>query len=275
MAFQKVATEAVLDGCYRKENAWNIISNYSRYPEFMDNVDKVEIMERNGAEGISRWFTTVEEAPLTWVERDLFNTQSYEIIFKSIEGDFENINGHWSIKDRIDSGISINFEIQYNLGIPVIEEVLGHILQEKMKANIDKMMAAVKKELCSNTADERRHQRHAIGKSQSCLMNDGAIRLFLLNISEGGMATHYVPGLSGGGILSIADAVIEVDAVYEHQARNRCHFVFNKPLGSERLNSVLSGLEVRRDRYLPSPSEPQEARVFEDSKAPLRVKAQE
>ncbi len=69
MSFETVTTEAVLPGCVRKEKAWDIISDYSRYPAIMDNVDKVEITERTGKEGISRWYITVEEAPSTGSKR--------------------------------------------------------------------------------------------------------------------------------------------------------------------------------------------------------------
>ena len=93
MSFETVSTETVLTGCVRKEKAWKIISDYSRYPSIMDNVDKVEIAERSGDEGISRWYITVEEAPLYWVEKDHFNSRDFEITFKSIEGDFDNRGG--------------------------------------------------------------------------------------------------------------------------------------------------------------------------------------
>lgn len=272
MAFEKVATEAVLDGYFRKENAWNIISDYTRYPQIMDNVDKVEIIERNGEEGISQWFISVEEAPLTWVEKDLFNTRNYEIIFKSIKGDFDNINGHWAIKDSVDSGINIRFEVQYNLGIPVIEEVLGHILHEKMKNNIDKMMAAVKKELGSNTCNERRHERHPIGNFQMCMVNDQPVKLFLVNLSAGGMMTHFVPGIAKEGIISFGDAMLDIEAVYANEAQNRCHFIFRRPIGEKLLKTLLVRFTNASGRFRPSATGPREALVFgDDQEVPVRL----
>jgi len=249
MAFETVTTEAILPGSIRKENAWKIISDYTRYPAIMDNVDKVEITERSGEEGISRWYVTVEDAPLYWVEKDFFNSRNCEIVFKSIEGDFDNINGHWRIKDNsIDSGITIHFEIQYNLGIPVIEEVLGHILQEKMKTNIDKMMAAVKKELCGAELDERKHPRHAIGRSHACSYNSTPYSLFVLNISAGGMMTRFVPGISGSGDMNIASAVFDIAAVYPDETADRCRFVFRQTLDDALLKHLVSHLAAEPQR---------------------------
>ena len=242
MSFETVTTEAVLPGCVRKEKAWDIISDYSRYPAIMDNVDKVEITERTGKEGISRWYITVEEAPLYWVEKDRFNSRDFEITFKSIEGDFDNINGRWHIKDGTNDGIAIDFEIQYNLGIPVIEEVLGHILKEKMKTNIDKMMAAVRKELCGDNIDERKYPRHIIGQPSPCLFKGTPCSLFVLNLSAGGMMTRFVPGISGAGTMDIASVLLEVAAVHADENADRCRFVFRKALDDALLKQLTSSL---------------------------------
>jgi ribosome-associated toxin RatA of RatAB toxin-antitoxin module len=248
MAFETVTTEAVLHGCVRKEKAWDIISDYTRYPAIMDNIDKVEITERSGEEGVSKWYITVEEAPLYWVEKDSFNKRDYEIVFKSIEGDFDNINGRWRISDNGDDGIAVHFEIQYNLGIPVIEEVLGHILKEKMKTNIDKMMAAVRKELCGAVVDERKYPRYVIGLPCTCSFKGTSLLLSVLNISAGGMMTRFVPGINGAGDLDIASAPVEVATVYADETADRCRFVFREALDDALLNHLTSSLAAESQR---------------------------
>ena len=248
MAFETVTTEAVLPGCVRKEKAWDIISDYARYPAIMDNVDRVEIAERSGEEGISRWFITVEEAPLYWVEKDTFNKRGYEIVFKSIEGDFDNINGRWCIRDNVNDGIAIHFEIQYNLGIPVIEEVLGAILKDKMKTNIDKMMAAVKKELCGAVIDERKYPRHSIGQPYPCSFKGKPLTPFVLNISAGGMMTRFVPGINGAGTLDIDSALLEVMSVCSDETADRCRFVFRKTIDDALLKHLTSRLTAELER---------------------------
>ncbi|MBN2037234.1 MAG: SRPBCC family protein [Chitinispirillaceae bacterium] len=248
MSFEKVSSEAVLPGCVRKEKAWNIISDYARYSAIMDNVDKVEIAERSGDEGISRWYVTVEEAPLYWVEKDHFNSRGFEITFKSIEGDFDNINGRWHIQDSAGDGIAIRFEIQYNLGIPVIEEVLGHILKEKMKTNIDKMMAAVRKELCCAHSDERKYPRHIIGQANECSFMGSPSSLFVLNLSAGGMMTRFVPGIQGAGAMDIASSLLKVAAVFPDESADRCRFVFREPLDDARLKQLVSRLAEQSQR---------------------------
>jgi ribosome-associated toxin RatA of RatAB toxin-antitoxin module len=258
MAFETVTTEAMLPGCVRKERAWDIISDYSRYPAIMDSVDKVEITERSGEEGISKWYITVEEAPLYWVEKDSFNKRDFEIVFKSIEGDFDNINGRWRISDNGNDGIAIRFEIQYNLGIPVIEEVLGHILKDKMKTNIDKMMAAVKKELCGAVIDERKYPRYIIEQPYTCSFKGTPLMPFVLNISAGGMMTRFVPGINGAGALDIASAPVEVATIYADETADRCRFVFREAIDDALLKHLTSHLAVGEESPFNRPAaEPQ------------------
>jgi hypothetical protein len=85
MAFEKVLSEAIIQGCVRKESAWNIISDYSKYSAIMDSVDSVEILERTEETGLSKWQVSVDSAPLYWVEKDYFNRRDFEILFKSVD----------------------------------------------------------------------------------------------------------------------------------------------------------------------------------------------
>jgi ribosome-associated toxin RatA of RatAB toxin-antitoxin module len=273
MAFENVATEAALPGFIRKENAWNIICDYSRYPSIMDNVDKVEIMERSSDNGISRWYVSVEDAPLYWVEKDFYNMRDFEIVFNSIEGDFDNINGRWRIKDNLDSGINIRFEIQYNLGIPVIEEVLGTVLHDKMKTNIDKMLAAVSKELSATGHEERRYTRRAIGRIIACSYDNKPIRPFILNISAGGMMTRLVPGISKGATLDLASTLIDVEEVLSDERANQCRFIFRNPLDTAQLQPLCTRLAAGSGRLSrPAASAPQEALIFcDDRELPIQI----
>jgi ribosome-associated toxin RatA of RatAB toxin-antitoxin module len=273
MAFENVTTEAALPGFIRKENAWNIICDYSRYPSIMDNVDKVEIMERSSDNGISRWNVSVEDAPLYWVEKDFYNMRDFEIVFNSIEGDFDNINGRWRIKDNLESGINIRFEIQYNLGIPVIEEVLGTVLHDKMKANIDKMLAAIGKELSTTGHEERRYPRRAIGRCIACSYDNKPLRPFILNISAGGMMTRFVPGITRGATLDIASALIAVEEVLPDEHANQCRFIFSNQLEEAQLHPLCARLAAGSGRLCkPAASAPQEALIFcNDRELPIHI----
>jgi ribosome-associated toxin RatA of RatAB toxin-antitoxin module len=274
MAIEKVATTTELLGCFRKESAWNIITDYTRYPQFIDNIQKVEVTERSGDEGVSRWFLTLDNAPLTWLERDYFDRSRFEVMFKSIEGDFDNINGRWKIKERADSGISILFELEYNLGIPVIEEVLGPILFGKMKANVDRMMAAIHKELSRKACDERRFPRHAIRRSIDCTLDGTACTLFVIDLSARGMMTRRLHAVTDKTRLTIGGHTLDIVAVHGDDTHNRTRFIFRKPLAESELMALLN--EISTDEIAPHAPivEPRDAIVIcSDRKTAIRLHA--
>ena len=230
MAYQKVLSEATIPGFVRKESAWKIITDYSQYPAIMDNVDKVEISERTGREGISKWYVSVEEAPLYWMEKDHFSRRNYQIQFKSIEGDFDNINGQWRITDSSESGIKISFEIEYNLGIPVIEEVLGDILREKMKNNMEKMMGAITKSLNMQSKDERIHARYPINGQHIVSINGNEYNLFVHNLSAYGMMVSASSEIKEISTMKIATTSLDIAAVHANGSGNQYRLIFRNPL---------------------------------------------
>jgi len=250
MAFERVSTEAILKGMIRKEFAWNIVSDYSRYPVIMENVDEVRIHERSGNEGKSEWFITVEEAPLTWLERDFFDEENYEVRFESIDGDFENINGRWKVDNLVgEDGIRIEFHIDYNLGIPVIEEVLGHILKEKMKTNIDSMLHAIKEELTRTQVDERKYKRHTVRKYNDIVLNGTPTRTFIVNISQKGMLFYYEGEFDSLDVtVQIGDIKIGAVELFNDLKHRNARIIFNEPLSTDAIDEVLERLTTTNIR---------------------------
>jgi ribosome-associated toxin RatA of RatAB toxin-antitoxin module len=249
MGFERVSTEAILKGKVRKEFAWTIISDYSRYEAIMDNVDRVNVMEKSATEGKSEWFVTVEEAPLRWVERDYYDVDNYELRFESIDGDFENINGRWKVEDFQNEGIKIYFSIDYNLGIPVIEEVLGHILKEKMKTNIDSMIHAIKEELTKSQADDRKFKRFNIGKYNNINLNAKDIRAYVVNISQMGMMFYYDGEFDAANVtIKIGDMVIEAESLFNDLKHKNSRLIFKEAISEKQIEEMAKLLSTTSAR---------------------------
>jgi ribosome-associated toxin RatA of RatAB toxin-antitoxin module len=146
MTLTKVEKEITISKYRNRERAWNIISDFAKYPEIMKNVEQVNVIERNEAKGKSEWHVKVEDAPITWIEEDFYDKENGILSFKSIEGDLEIFNGRWELTE-IEGGMKIKFSVEYYLGIPVLEDSLGPILKEKMQSNIDEMLSDIEKRI--------------------------------------------------------------------------------------------------------------------------------
>jgi ribosome-associated toxin RatA of RatAB toxin-antitoxin module len=244
MPLEKVAAETVITGMVRKEAAWEIVSDFSRYPAIMENVDEVRVHERTPRSGKSEWFVNVEGAPLSWIERDVFDPEHFRIRFESLGGDFEKVKGRWSIEDYRGEGIRVVFEIEYLLGIPVIEEVLGHILKEKMQSNIDTMVAAIRGELLKKQVEERRHRRIDVGRYVDLSVNGRAVRSYIVNVSRGGMRIQT----TNGGLktrtfdLEIGANRLKAGLLDDSRRKDPC-LRFSRDLSPKSLERILKILE--------------------------------
>ena len=241
MTFEHVSTEATLKGNVRKETAWKLITDFSRYPGFIGNIDEVKILEINDNESKSEWFVTIDGAPLRWIERDLYDKENFNLRFESIEGDFDTINGNWRIENYNHRGIKISFEVDYSLGIPVIEEVLGPVLKQKMKGNIDSMIKSVKEELTKKQVEERHFERFPIDEQHNLRVNGNEIRPKIINISQGGMMFEYYgkPDLLSVS-LKINGVTIESDIIINDLKKKNYRVVFKEAIDTNELEKLVT-----------------------------------
>ncbi len=236
----------------RKDAAWRIISDFNRFPKLMTNVDKILIHERSEDKGTSEWFFTLDNAPLHWLEQDRFDPSNYEIRFESIDGDFDRISGAWKIEDHNGEGIKLNYSVDYHLGIPVIDEVVGDIFQEKMKKNIDSMVQSVTDELVRPIRiDERKHPRAVISQYNTMVVNGRTLRLKILNISRQGMmfAPHrkITPGEA---VFAIDGLAIAAEVHSSAESPNKSRAVFKRELRQDELDQTVHYLTTKNIRRL-------------------------
>ena len=101
------------------------------------------MIEQGNDRSISHWVTDLDGAPLEWREADVYDGEQHVVFFQLIEGDVEQFEGRWVFLPHEDGTLSV-CELDYSLGVPVIEEAIGPVLQQKIEHNINQMLAAVK-----------------------------------------------------------------------------------------------------------------------------------
>jgi len=138
-----VETTVVIDAPARR--VYELAKEQERFPEFMPDVEKVTILERNAASAVSRWKTLVEEAPIEWTEEDRFDDEALRIDYKLLEGDLDKFEGSWTFEHR-DGATHVVLGVDYDFGVPTLAELIGPTLQKKVRENSEMMLAALKRE---------------------------------------------------------------------------------------------------------------------------------
>ena len=122
--------------------AYAMMKAVEDYPLYMPSVNSITVIERKENELTTRWDAEIDGAPIQWVQHIQMNDSTREIIFKTIEGDFDVFQGRWCVGES-DGQVVLMLSVEYKLGIPIIEEVLGPILQEKIRINSEGMLHAI------------------------------------------------------------------------------------------------------------------------------------
>ena len=138
-----IETTIVVDAPARA--VYELAKDQARFPEFMPDVESVTIVADEGARVVSRWKTLVEEAPIEWLEEDLFDDAALRVDFRLIEGDLDTFEGSWTFVER-DGATLVTLGVEYDFGVPTLAELIGPTLQRKVRENSEMMLAALKRE---------------------------------------------------------------------------------------------------------------------------------
>ena len=122
--------------------AYAVVEDIERFPEFMPNVDDIRIIESSGQRKVAHWDTTIDDAPLDWVEEGIYEPEELRVRFRSLEGVFDRFDGFWQV-EAADGGCEVVFELEYRIGLPEIDEIIGPILRERLIDNTEAMLAAI------------------------------------------------------------------------------------------------------------------------------------
>ncbi|HUA10068.1 MAG TPA: SRPBCC family protein [Candidatus Acidoferrales bacterium] len=122
---------------------YELAKDQERFPEFMPDVETVQVIERHSDRVISRWKTLVEEAPIEWTEEDRFDDGALRIDYALLEGDLDTFEGSWTFEER-DGLTHVLLTVEYDFGVPTLAELIGPTLQKKVLENSEMMLNALK-----------------------------------------------------------------------------------------------------------------------------------
>jgi ribosome-associated toxin RatA of RatAB toxin-antitoxin module len=131
------------------EQAFAVVEDIERFPEFMPNVEAIRIQSDDGRRKVAHWDTLIDDAPLDWVEEGVYERDELRVRFRALEGVFDRFDGFWQVKPA-DGGSEVIFELEYSIGLPEIDEIIGPILRERLIDNTEAMLEALENRILSD-----------------------------------------------------------------------------------------------------------------------------
>ena len=128
------------------EEVMALARDVEKFPEFMENVLSVEILEEDSnGRVVSRWKAAIPELRIseTWTEEDLWDMAERTCRFRQVQGNYKTYQGEWRFTPvaegtRFDSTLEIEYDV------PLIGPLIKGIVAKKAKENLDATLAAIK-----------------------------------------------------------------------------------------------------------------------------------
>ncbi|MBU2701080.1 ribosome-associated toxin RatA of RatAB toxin-antitoxin module [Sporomusaceae bacterium BoRhaA] len=142
MPYVEVSTQ-VAGSC---AEVYPILKAMEKYPDFMQDLVSVTVLERQGQTTITHWISKVDGRMIKWTERDVFDDERYHISYSQIDGDLKKFEGEW-ILTPAEQGTEIKLTVDFEFGIPMIAGLLHPLLKRKVKENSMHMLEAIQERL--------------------------------------------------------------------------------------------------------------------------------
>jgi len=126
------------------EMVYAFAKNMEQFPQYMRDVESVKVLERRENTTLTEWVTSVDGTPIIWIEEDRFNDADKTITYRLTEGDLDKFEGTWTFHAR-NGGTEVELGVDFDFGIPHLEELIGPTLLTKVKENSDMMLEGMKK----------------------------------------------------------------------------------------------------------------------------------
>ncbi|AIF51587.1 type II toxin-antitoxin system RatA family toxin [Pelosinus sp. UFO1] len=126
-----------------------ILKDMEKYPDFMNDLVSVEVLERTGNTTVTKWVSNVDGRVIKWTELDTFDDENMHISYKQVEGDLKKMEGEWLLTPNSE-GTEIKLTVDFEFGIPMISGLLNPILKKKVRDNSINMLKAVKEKVETN-----------------------------------------------------------------------------------------------------------------------------
>lgn len=124
--------------------AYKIVIDVANFPNFMSNIVSINIIEDSGDRKIVEWVMEIDGAEIEWTEEIIYSDVELTARFRAISGMFAIFDGIWRVAEH-PRGALINVELEYGLGLPEIEDIIGDILGKKLNENVEAMLIAIER----------------------------------------------------------------------------------------------------------------------------------
>ncbi|MDT0436578.1 MULTISPECIES: type II toxin-antitoxin system RatA family toxin [Streptomyces] len=134
------------------DTAWAAVVDVERYPDCMESVDSVVVTERpDDRHRTTAWSVRLGGSLLHWTEAEVIDHAARRFSFEQVSGDLGRFVGHWAVRAEPDGGSTVSLHVDFDIGIPLLAEMLNPVAADALRENAAQMLAALEQRLLRRT----------------------------------------------------------------------------------------------------------------------------
>lgn len=123
---------------------FKVMLDLEKFPEFMEDVKKITILEENENKRISEWESEIDGLIFKWQEEDVYYPQEYKLTYRLIKGDLDKFEGYWQVIKLSENKSKLVLFLTFDLNIPTLKSLIMPTIKFKVKKNLALMLKAIK-----------------------------------------------------------------------------------------------------------------------------------
>ncbi|ARZ72340.1 SRPBCC family protein [Streptomyces sp. HU2014] len=129
-------------------DAWKAVTRLEDYAAYMENVESVTVLGETAAgTRTSEWSVLLKGSVLEWVEEDELDEDKRVMTFTQVSGDLDEFKGYWQVEDRGDGTAVVVFSVDFEIGIPLLADMLNPVATRALRENSEHMLSAIERRI--------------------------------------------------------------------------------------------------------------------------------
>lgn len=131
------------------DEVWRAVNDIEAYPDFMDNVRRVEILSSTPEERMSSWSVLLKGSVLEWTERETVDASRRRIAFRQVDGDLDLFAGAWQLTGGDDGRVVVSLDVEFEIGIPLLADMLNPVAARALRDNSTQMLSEIERRVAT------------------------------------------------------------------------------------------------------------------------------
>lgn len=128
------------------EQVYAIAKDNRAFPDFMEDVESLQIVETDGSTVVSDWVGKIPTfgMKVRWRQEDRWDDQAKTDTFRQIKGDYDSMSGTWAFTEE-NGGTRFDSVLDYEYVVPGLGAVVGKVIYGLVVKNMEGVLDAIKR----------------------------------------------------------------------------------------------------------------------------------